>query len=443
MRTCPLLLALAALPAAAFAPRPALAEALRVLTLAQAERAAMTQQPQVLAARAQTGLAEATAEQAGAPLLPQVTATAQYLRTTGNFAPRPGVTANGAGGAPPGVSLDPKYDYWNFGANASQLIYDFGQTTGKYRSASVSADAQRVSEQTTRLQVLFVVRRAYFGARAQRELVAVASETLSDQQKHLGQVRGFVDAGTQPRIALAQQQAAVANARVQLITAQNNYETAKAQLNQAAGIPGDTDYDVGDEIVGPVEDEDQPLETLVGKAILARPELSNLVKQREAQEVAVRAARGGYGPTLSATAAATEQGTSLDGMVPNWNAGLLLSWPLFQGGLTIGEVHQAQAGLANVDAQRSLEELQIRLDVNSARLAIRAAKATIGASDDALGSATEQLRLAEQRYATGVGSIIELNDAQVGYTSAAAQVVQARYGLASARAQLLAALGRL
>lgn len=443
MRTCPLLLALAALPAAAFAPRTALAESLRVLTLAQAERAAMTQQPQVLAARAQTGLAEATAEQAGAPLLPQVTATAQYLRTTGNFAPRPGVTSNGAGGAPPGVSLDPKYDYWNFGANASQLIYDFGQTTGKYRSASVSADAQRVSEQTTRLQVLFVVRRAYFGARAQRELVDVASETLSDQQKHLTQVRGFVDAGTQPRIALAQQQAAVANARVQLITAQNNYETAKAQLNQAAGIPGDTDYDVGDEIVGPVEDEDQPLETLVSKAILARPELSNLVKQREAQEVAVRAARGGYGPTLSATAAATEQGTSLDGLVPNWNAGLLLSWPLFQGGLTIGEVHQAQAGLANVDAQKSLEELQIRLDVNSARLAIRAAKATIGASDDALGSATEQLRLAEQRYATGVGSIIELNDAQVGYTTAAAQVVQARYGLASARAQLLAALGRL
>jgi outer membrane protein len=111
--------------------------------------------------------------------------------------------------------------------------------------------------------------------------------------------------------------------------------------------------------------------------------------------------------------------------------------------MTAGQVHQAQAGLASLDAQRSLEELQIRLDVDSARLAVRAAKATIGASDDAVASATEQLRLAEQRYATGVGSIIELNDAQVSYTTAAAQVVQARYGLASARAQLLAALGRL
>jgi outer membrane protein len=66
----------------------------------------------------------------------------------------------------------------------------------------------------------------------------------------------------------------------------------------------------------------------------------------------------------------------------------------------------------------------------------------MGAVDDALVSAREQLRLAEQRYATGVGNIIELVDAQVAYTSAAAQVVQARYGLATARAQLLAALGR-
>jgi outer membrane protein len=118
------------------------------------------------------------------------------------------------------------------------------------------------------------------------------------------------------------------------------------------------------------------------------------------------------------------------------------TWNIFQGGLTHGQVRQAEATLANLDAQQSLEALQIRLDVNSAQLAVRAAKATIGASQDAVTNAREQLRLAEQRYATGVGSIIELNDAQVAYTTAAAQLVQARYQLASARAQFLAAMGR-
>lgn len=255
-------------------------------------------------------------------------------------------------------------------------------------------------------------------------------------------MQGFVEVGTQPEIALAQERAALANARVQLIIAQNNYETAKAQLNQAAGIPGGTEYDVADEALGPLEDEDQPLETLVAKASTARPELATIARQRVAQEAVLSSARGAYGPTLSAAAGASEQGTSLDRLVPNWNAGVLLNWPVFQGGLTRGQVDQAEAGLESIDAQRSLEELQVRLDVDSARLAVRAAKATIGAAEDAGTNAREQLRLAEQRYATGVGGILELNDAQVAYTAASAQVVQARYTLATARAQLLAALGR-
>jgi outer membrane protein len=199
---------------------------------------------------------------------------------------------------------------------------------------------------------------------------------------------------------------------------------------------------VGDEVLAPVEDEDQPLDVLAGKALAARPEMATLVQQREAQEATLRSARGAYGPAFSANAGATEQGTALDGLVPNWTAGLSMTWPIFQGGLTVSQVRQAEASLQSVEAQRSLEELQVRLDVDSARLAVRAAKATISASDEALASAREQLHLAEQRYATGVGSIIELYDAQVAFTGAAVQSVQARYGLSSARAQLLAALGR-
>ncbi|MGH7435021.1 MAG: TolC family protein, partial [Polyangiaceae bacterium] len=415
-----------------------------ILTLAEAERVAAEHQPQMLVARAQTDSARAQAEQSGAPLLPQVTATAQYQRSTGNFALRPGAVPQVAGATivQPNWTLNPQYDVWNFGLNATQLIYDFGQTSDKYRAALASVEASRFTEGSTRVQVVSSVRRAYFTARAMKDLVNVARETVDDQQKHLDQVQGYVSVGTQPLIALAQQKSALATARVQLITSQNNYETAKAQLNQAAGIATGTEYDVADDDLGPVDDEDQPLEVLVSKAIAARPELAALERQRAAAQDTLSSARCGYGPTLQGTANATEAGIALDTLVPNWNVGLLLTWPIFQGGLTKGAIHVAEASVETADAQRSLEELQVRLDVDSARLAVRAAKATIGAADEALTNAREQLRLAEQRYATAVGSIIELYDAQVAYTTAAAQVVQARYGLAAARAQLLAALGR-
>jgi outer membrane protein len=423
------------------APGPPAASALRVLTLAQAERSALEQQPQVLVARAATSVAEAQAAQARSPLLPQVTANAAYTRQTGNFVPRPGATPN-ASAAVGGWSLSTSYDYWNFGLSATQLLYDFGQTIQRYRAAEASVEAQQVAERTARLTVIFGVRKAYFNARAAKELVDVARQTLDDQRKHLMQVQGFVQVGTQPEVALAQQKAAVANALVQVITAQNNYETAKAQLNQAAGMTGGTDYDVGNEELPVVEDEDQPLDTLAAKALATRPEMATLVRQREAQQATLSSVKGAYGPTLTANASATEQGTALDGLVPNWAAGLALTWPVFQGGLTRSQVSQAEASLQSIDAQRALQELQVRLDVDSARLAVRAAKATISAADEALASAREQLHLAEQRYATGVGSIIELYDAQVAFTGAAVQSVQARYGLSSARAQLLAALGR-
>jgi outer membrane protein len=85
---------------------------------------------------------------------------------------------------------------------------------------------------------------------------------------------------------------------------------------------------------------------------------------------------------------------------------------------------------------------QIRLEVDAARLAVRSAKTTVGAAQEALTNARERLRLAEGRYQHGVGSVIELGDAQVALTSAAAQAVQADDRLATARAQLAHALAR-
>jgi outer membrane protein len=411
-----------------------------VLTLSDAEHAA-AEQPQMLAARANTSIAQAQAEQSFAPMLPQLTGTASYFRENGNF--RPSTPTSGTGmGASTNTSLTNSFDFWSFGVTGNQLIYDFGQTYQKYEASKRTVDAQHVSEQTTKLQVILNVRKSYFTARATKALVDVAKETLDDQNKHLAQTQGMVTVGTQPPIALAQQKAAVANAQVGLITAQNNYETSKAQLNQAAGITIGTDYDVTDEEFPPVDGEDLPREQLVASALNARPELAVIAKQRQAQEATLSAVKGGYGPTLSATAGFSEVGLSFSSLVPNWDAGVILNWPFYQGGLTRGQVRQAEAGLQSVDAQRGVEELQIRLDVDAARLAVRAAKATIGAAEDAVTSAREQLRLAEQRFATGVGNFIELNDAQVAYSSAAAQVVQAHYSLASARAQLMAALGR-
>ena len=91
------------------------------------------------------------------------------------------------------------------------------------------------------------MRAAYFNARASKALIAVAKQTLANQERHLTQITGFVGAGTRPDIDLAQARAGTANARVAVIRAETGYEVARAELNQAMGQAGDIDYDVAEQ----------------------------------------------------------------------------------------------------------------------------------------------------------------------------------------------------
>jgi outer membrane protein len=433
--------------------------AVKPLTLVEAESTALRNQPTITQAHGLLEAAEGRVEEARAGYLPQVTLNGTYERTTGNFAPHPGLlpasggtsgttgtggtggTSGSAGPAPTAVSWNPQYNYYILGATATQLIYDFGQTSGRWRSAGASRDAAVDNTRTAELQTLLNVRHAYFQVRAQHDLVTVAQESLSNQEKHVEQTRAFVKTGIQPEINLATVLTALANAKVQLVMAQNNFEVAEAQLAQAMGVPVDGRFAVTDEEIPPIGGEDGPSGPLADRALRTRPEVANLTDQRRAQELTVGAVRGAFGPSVGAIANISDTGTVIDNLVPNWYVGLTLSWNILQGGLTHGQVREAKGTLQNLAGQEDALRLQIEVDVEQGRLGVQAAKATIGAAEEAVVNARQQLTLAEGRYAHGLGSAVELGDAQVAYTTAEAQRVQALFNLASARAQLLAALG--
>jgi len=434
------LLGLAALPALPAAPqippRP-------ILTLDQALATANSHQPQLQAAAATSLAAQARSDEALAALRPQVSGIGSYQRATANFVSRPGTLPRQLGSGSGGESSQ-TFGFYDFGLSASYLLYDFGQARDRWRSAEASFESQRGSERAAASQVRFAVRTAFFQARAARELVTVADDTLANQRKHLEQTQGFVDVGTQPPIALAQAKTAVSNAQVQQINAANGYETAKAQLNQAMGVEQSTDYEIADDTPTPVRSEDGSPDALLDEAIKARPEIAALADQVQSQELLVKALHSAYWPSLGLSTSVTDAGDRVVGGGLTWNASaaLQLSIPIYLGGSTGAQIAEGQANLAVVRSQLAIERLQVRLEVEQARLAVVAAKGALSASGDALENARDQLHLAEGRYETGVGSIIELGDAQVALTSAAQQKVQAEYGLAQARAQLVKALGR-
>jgi outer membrane protein len=453
MRALPLTFSLCVLPLVAGAQQaptpapatpPAVQESLslsadvegRVISLAEAEDATRKNLPSLRSAQASTDAAKARVDQSFSNFLPQVSASAGYQFGASNRE-----VIQVVGGGTTGVVSNTTRRF-NGSINASQLLYDFGRTTGRYTASKETAGAQEDSQEQVLQDSLRDVRGAYFNVLTQKALLGVARQTLQSEEARLNQVNASVQVGTRPEIDLLQQRTAKANAQVALIRSQNAYATAKAQLNQAMGVETSTAYTVQDVTVAAVRGEDDALDALVTRALDARPDVSARERQIRAQESQVKVTKGGHWPSLSATGSVSDVGENpFNNSTVNAQGGLQLSWALFQGGLVTAQTREANANLRDLQAQKDALRQQVRLQVEQARLNVVATREALTAADEAQVNARERLRLAEGRYRAGVGNIIEVSDAQVAFTNASAQQVQATYDLATSRAELARALG--
>jgi outer membrane protein len=420
-----------------------------VLTLREAERRAEAQSPVLAAGLLGAAAADARVEENRAGLLPQVLLSASYKYGTGNRAYRIGTRP-----LPPApFSLGPApttlYDYLNASATATQLLYDFGQTTETWRASRAAATGATLDAKAIRLAVLLDVRLAFFNALARRELVQVAREDLENQNRHLAQVAEMIQVKLRPPIDLAQAKANVGASELRFIAAENDYALAKADLARAmGGADAGAAYDVAPEDYPPVPNEAESPAALYARAGTSRLEIASADLQIKAGELGLASIRGTYLPSFHLVLSASDVGPLFDPYPFNWynlrwnySAGVTLTWPIFEGMRTVGRVREARALVDQARASRELVDLSVRLEIERAQLTVGAAKSAVAVAEATCENARQQLRLAEERYKAGAGTALELSDAQLAYTAAAANRVQVRYQLAAARAQLTHALG--
>lgn len=411
---------------------PALAQPRR-LSLDDALRLAHEQHPTLRQSEAQLGVVQAREQEALGLYLPQLNGYAQYQRAHGTY----GRVGSGAVGAP---SSSGTTNLFSLGLTGSQVLWDFG-VIERYRAAGYVKEAQEATVRAVGLQIALGVRRAYFAAAAQHALVQVSQAAVDNTELHLKQIEGLYQAAQRTGIDLAQAKTQVANAKLSVINAQNAYQVAIAQLNQAMGVLQTSQWELDDAPLAEVPDEAGALDGLVQQAVAARPELVSLRKQ-EAQYAALQlAAVGAYFPTVSLQGTLSESGQAIDALGLNWSFGVALNWNLFNGLQTTGLYREMGFQRAAVDASLDVQLLQVRVDVESARATIANQKSAVDAAQIAVDAAQQQLQLAEGRLKAGIGTTLELNDAQVLLTQAQSQIVQAQFNLSTARAQLLAALG--
>ncbi|HEY5935340.1 MAG TPA: TolC family protein, partial [Kofleriaceae bacterium] len=238
-------------------------------------------------------------------------------------------------------------------------------------------------------------------------------------------------------------QSRAANARSALAQAQAAEAVALANLRAAIGWLDATRSPVVEPTWPTPPAADPPeLVVLVESSRKSRPEIVALDKQVAAAEANYDAAGAQRRPTLSATAS-TQWGPDTSDWTPepSWSAGITLSWQLFDGGRAKADQRVARANVTSAQAERDQLLVSLTSQLDSSRSQIVASRANVTASNEAVTAARAQLKLAEARYTQGLGSQIELADAQTAVTTAEGNLIQAEYQLADAWAQLRRAIG--
>ena len=325
-------------------------------------------------------------------------------------------------------------------------LYDFGQRRAQRAAVAASVTAARVGLSASERSILADVELSYaavVGAGQRREVAAVS---VAAEQRHLDEAQRFVTAEAGTAIDVAQAQARLASATLVLVQADTSVATARADLERALGTELPADATIGATWGAALPGEDAPLATLLAEASRTDPTLASLAAERAASTADRAATSIGTRPTLSASASAG-LGSTLDENAAAWSAswsvGVRLSWQFGDGGARDLALRRADVALRSLDADVAARQVVLRHEVESARLALVGAKAAQIAATASQVAAASQLRLAEARFAAGVGNGIELADAQDAATTAAGDVTDAAYQLARARASLRHVLGRI
>ena len=381
---------------------------------------ALSMHPNIQAAAGTIRAGGSRIGQARSGYYPQVNGSAGYSRTD------------------PTTSAGQAYDSYSTNISLSQNLYDFGKTATQVKIQEFNRDSSRSDLDNVRTLVSFGVKQAYFGLLQAGKNRDVLREVVGQFQQHLDQASAFFDVGTKPKFDVTKAEVDLSNAKLNLIKAENAFRLARVALNNAMGIPEAPDYEVADQLSSQRVEID--LNEILRKAYDRRPDLKAIAVKKQSLEQSIELARKGYYPSVTGNAGYGWGGGSFP-LDQGWSVGAQLNVPLFSGFLTKYQVTEAQANLDVLAANEALLRQTIDQDVKQAWLNLQEAAERGAAAELVVRQAAENLELANGRYASGVGSPIEVTDALVAASNAKTAQISALYDYKLAQASLEKAAG--
>jgi len=430
------LLLVSSLPAVALAQAAPAARTIPVaggvLTLDECIAIALEAQPTIQATLYDYAAARARVREAFSPLLPQLAGSVGATRSSSTVP----TTLTTGRTATLQISRQPS-DTFLAQVQLSQLLFDFGKTLAATQVARKLAEVSAEGVELQRQLIALTVKEAYTNILLAQRLIRVQEQALERAELNLSSAKGFFDVGTQPLSTVVRAEVDVANAKVDLINARNALRTARVALNTAMAVDASTQTEIKDNLEYEPTTIDRA--ALRAEALRQSPEYRQAKLQSAAAEANVQVATRNFLPSISGTG--SYGGSQLE-LNPGWSLGLAFTWNIFDGGNLIAAYDAAKAGRGAANARVKVAELTLIQNLEQAEIAVEAAQERIQAARVLIASSQENFRLAQGRFDVGVGTILELTDAQLALTQASNTEAQALADYRIALAQLDRAAGR-
>lgn len=328
------------------------------------------------------------------------------------------------------------------GIVANQMVTDFGRTSSLEQSAKLRNAAQNQNVTNARAQVLIEVQQSYYQALASESILKVARATLNLRQVTLRQVTALARSALRSTLDVSFAQVNVSQAELDLVRAENDTQASHARLSAAMGYERDQPFALGDEPLPPALEPDA--NTLIQQAMRERPDLAALQLNREALDRYAEAEKKLRNPTINLAGVAGVAPVRDDRLPETYSAaGVNLNIPVLNGGLFKARRQEAESRAAAASKDVQDLAIQVARDVRIAWLEATDAFRRLDVTARLVAQANEALRLAQARYDNALGSIVELNQAQLNQTSAEITAASAKYEYLSRRAALNFAMGIL
>ncbi|MCL4550829.1 MAG: TolC family protein [Bacteroidetes bacterium] len=362
-------------------------------------------------------------------LFPQISLQSNYAKNGGTFFFGP--TARPA-----------DYENYAVGFQAQQLVFDFGKTFSRVSATADLKDASLQDLISAKQNLILSTYLAYFSYLQAERIQKVNLESLLQAKEHLDQAEKFYEVGKKPQFDVLKAKTDEANAKVNLITSQNNLIISKLQLENVLNTKLGDNFQLRDNLE--LSKDTVSLDNALKISYLNRPELIGSKYRVEANKSFVTAVWTANLPTISATGGYTWRGYALNqNFLNSWNVGLSFSLPLFQGFALDAGIDQAKANLNIAEAQYDYSLQTVNLDVQQQYASVKLALAKIDATKSLVQQAEEAFKLAEARYKEEVGSPIEITDARVTLLNAQTIYIQSLYDYQVANVRLQKAMGIL